>query len=103
MDSENSLAISGKKHQISLPMTRSFTGFDLRGALVNRDAMLNGFHGRSAPTSPPAAFALGARQIMTPMIILCACNLGIDETIDRFMTNPDRLCALTQITGDLLW
>ena len=47
MDSEDSLAISGKKHQISFPMTRSLTGFNLRGALANRDAILDGFHGKS--------------------------------------------------------
>ena len=95
MDSQDSLAIIGKKHQISFPMTQSLSIFNLRGALVNRDAILDRFCGRSAFTSPPATLTFGSGQITTPTIIVCAFDLGINKTINRLMTNTDRFWART--------
>jgi hypothetical protein len=61
--------------------------------------VLNGAASLAASTTP---LELGARQIVPPIIVLGAADLGVDEAVDAFMADGGRCILLAEPTGDLL-
>ena len=83
---EHGLAVDGEQHQIGFPMSAVCGDRRRPGrALLDGDALWDGLGGGAAFASAPAAFALAARQVEAPAVILGAGDLCGDEAIDRLM------------------
>lgn len=86
--------------QIGLPVSALAAGLDVGGPQIDRDAVLDVLDG-PMPAAPPAAPALGTRQVMAPLVAFGAPDLGIDEPIDALMADPHARVLQRQPAGDL--
>src|SRR6266404_2356268 len=93
MQGQDGLAVFGKEHEIGFPMAWNGAILGMGGPFSDRHAMLDMQGGTTAPPAPPAAFCLGAGQVVTPGIVFVAGDLGGDEAIDGL--RADELLAVS--------
>ena len=96
---QDSLAVFPKEHQIGFPVAGLRAVVDLRGALVNGDAVGEMQDGASAARAEASATRFAARQEAMPVILLGGAM--IDETGDRLMGDHRLAANSTQATGNL--
>src|SRR5665213_3380316 len=82
MQGQDGLTIFGEEHEIGFPMAWKVTVRDFGRAFGDRNTMFDMQGGTAAPPAPPAAFCLGAGQIIPPGVVLVAGDLGGDEAVD---------------------
>src|SRR5258706_8737723 len=82
MQGQDGLAVFGKEHEIGFPMAWNGAILGLGGPFGDRHAMLDMQGGTATPPATPAAFCLGARQVVTPGIIFVAGDVGGDGARD---------------------
>src|SRR5258706_15871123 len=100
MQGQDGLAVFGKEHEIGFPMAWNGGILVLGGPFGDRHAMLDMQGGTAPPPATPAAFCLGARQVVTPGIIFVAGDLGGDEAIDGLRADePLAMSALEEATS----
>src|SRR6266550_67908 len=92
MQREDDLAIFGEEHEIGLPMAGEGPILNSLRTLGNRDAILDMKGGTTAFASSPTALAFAARQVVTPGIVLMACDLTVDKAIDGL--GADQLASM---------
>jgi len=102
MHGQDGLAVFCEHHQVGLPVTATDAAANLDRPFCHGNTAFNEACRASALPAPAAAFALAARQIVAPAIVLGAGDLGVDEAIDALV--GDHLAPLLQgePAGDLL-
>src|SRR5262245_14542896 len=100
---EDGLAVLGEHHEIGFPVPRGLPVVHFEGALGNGNAGLDEGGGPSAAHAAPSAFALGARQVVAPAVVLGARDLGVDEAVDGLVADEAVAGVALEAAGDLLW
>src|SRR5690606_11009875 len=95
------LAVTGKSHQVGLPMTGRLAVQHLVGPLVERHPMAHMQGWTAALAGAPAPLRLGPRQVVAPGEVVVPTDLGVDEAIDALMAEANRPVA-PEPAGDLL-
>jgi hypothetical protein len=85
MHGQDRLAVFCEHHQVGFPMPPSLAIGGLDRPICHGNTAFNEACRASALTAAAAAFALAARQIPAPAIILGAGKLGVDEAIDALV------------------
>jgi hypothetical protein len=102
MHGQDGLAVFCEHHQVGFPVTTADAVANLDRPFCHGNTTFNEACRASALPTPTAAFALAARQISAPTIVLGAGDLGVDEAVDALI--GDHLAPLLQgkPAGDLL-
>src|SRR6476646_9168258 len=102
MYGEDVLAIGAEQHEISLPMPGLFAICRRGWAFGQRNPIFNGMDGAGARSGAMAAPGFGLPEIMAPSAIVGAAHLGIDEAINRLVTDPPARLLVRPPASDLL-
>jgi len=84
MQGEDGLPVAGEHHQVGFPVACDRAVFDVRRPPRDRHPGFDMERGRATLAAPEASFALAARQVAPPAIILGARDLGMNEAVDAF-------------------
>jgi hypothetical protein len=91
------LAVATEQQIVGFPVARLPAGVDVKRAFCNGYAVFYVLNGATSLAAPIAAFELGARQIVPPVVVLGAADQGVDEAIDALMTDGG-CCLLRSLT-----
>jgi hypothetical protein len=100
MENQDGLTILGEEHEIGFPMAGLGSVVGLRGAIMNRHAVLEVLNGTASAKAQAATPMFATRQEAVPVILLGGAM--IDETIDRFVGDHGVAVGATESTGNLL-
>ncbi len=101
MHGEHRLTVFGEQHQVGFPMTWGLPIGGGRRPFRYGNAAFDEGRGACALPAAEAAFALAARQIVAPAIILGASHLGIDEAVDALVADHVAAGLAGQTASDL--
>ena len=101
MSDQDSLTILGKQHQVRFPMTRLSSLVNVGWAPIDRHSVVDMIHRATAFMPAPAALALAPWKVMAPAVVLGAADLGVDKSVDRFITDHRPSGFLSQASGNL--
>jgi hypothetical protein len=102
MHGEQCLTVLGEQHQVGFPMTWGLPIGGGRRPVGYGNTAFNEACRASAPSAAEAPFALAARQVVAPAIILGACELGVDEAVDAFVADHFAAGLAGEPASDLL-
>jgi len=97
---QDDLAVGGEEHEVGFPVAWSVPAG--RRPLGQRDTTGDKGHRGAAAASEPTPPRLGARQIVTPAIVVGATDLGVDEAVDALVADDRSAVVGGQAAGDLL-
>ena len=92
---QDRLAIETEEHQVRLPVTRGAAGRRRSRTLAERAAVGHESGRTQGLAAAAAAFRAALGQEVTPGVVLCAADLGVDEPVDGFVGND----AATGVAG----
>src|SRR3990172_5687478 len=102
MQGEDGLSVFGEEHEVGFPMTCRIAGGGLCGALGDGDTAVDKACRTAAFAAAEAALALAAGKQAAPAVVLGACDLSVDETVDGLMADDGPACLKLEPAGDLL-
>ena len=99
---QNRLAVATEQRIVGFPMAGLTTGADVKRAFFDGYAVFYALNGATSLAAAIAALELGARQVVPPVVVLGATDLGMDEAVDALVTDGNCRLLLAEPTGDLL-
>ena len=89
MHGQDGLPVLCKHHEIGFPVPWRLPVAGFRGAFCERNSALDEGSRAAAPSAAASAFALAARQVVAPAVVLGAGDLSVDEAVDGFVADRD--------------
>src|SRR5262245_13378303 len=101
VNSQHGLAVFGEQHEVGFPVSGALAVGGSRGPFGHRNTAFDEACGTAPAPAAAATLALAAGQIATPVVVLGAGNLGVDEAVDTLVADHRAARFAGQPTGHL--
>ena len=102
VESEDSLSVGSKEHEIGFPVTGDLSEPGIEGTFSQWTSELDEGSGRAALAASESSFGLGSWEVVSPGVVLVTSDLSVDESVDSLVRDDTVSVVCGEPSSDLL-